>query len=130
MSGRGEAGQRHPWFHEIRALEMQILDPTVRGDRGRLNSLLRDDFVEVGSSGRVYTKWMVIDMLSREDHAPVQMRDFVVRTLAPSAALVTYRSIGSSGQARRSSVWVKELGRWRMAFHQGTRLPDVWRPRG
>lgn len=119
------APTQHPWYSKLRSLEMEMLDPAVRGSRWRLNSLLRDDFVEVGSSGRIYSKWMVIDMLTREEHATVQIRDLTVRSLAEDVALVTYRSLGTESQVRRSSIWVLERGRWRMAFHQGTRLPDA-----
>ena len=94
-----------------------------------MRELLRDDFIEFGSSGRVYEKRMLIDMLAKEEHAEVVIRDFAVRQLAPETALVTYRSVGQSGQeARRSSIWVREAGTWRMAFHQGTRIPNSWGP--
>lgn len=101
-----------------------MLDPVVRGDRDRLDELIQDGFVEFGSSGRVYGKAALIDMLVGEDHAPVTMEDFSVRQLDGATALVTYRSVGRGGrEARRSSVWIREAGSWRMAFHQGTRLP-------
>jgi hypothetical protein len=96
-----------------------------------MSQLLRDDFIEFGSSGRVYAKAMLIDMITREEHARVVIRDFSVRPLAPDTALVTYRSVGQSGQeARRSSVWVKLGDDWQMVFHQGTRIPNSWGPIG
>jgi len=119
--------RRHPWFDELHELEMEMLDPGVRGDPVRLGYLLRDDFIEFGSSGRVYEKRMLIDMLSKEEHIPVLIRDFAIRELAPVTALVNYRSVGQAGQeARRSSIWIKSDGRWQMAFHQGTRIPNSW----
>lgn len=108
---------------------MELLDPEVRGDRARLSALVRDDFLEFGSSGRVYQKRMLIDMLTQEQHAPVFIRDFSVRRLGSQTALVTYRSVGQSGQeARRSSVWINSDGKWQIAFHQGTRIPNSWGP--
>ena len=92
-----------------------MLDPGVRSDPVRMSRLLRDDFIEFGSSGRVYAKTMLIEMITHEEHARVVMRDFAVRQLASDTALVTYRSVGQSGQeARRSSVWVQSggSGRW------------------
>jgi len=119
--------RRHPWFDELHELEMEMLDPGVRGDPVRLSYLLRDDFIEFGSSGRVYEKRMLIDMLSKEEHIPVLIRDFAIRELAPVTALVNYRSVGQAGQeARRSSIWIKSDGRWQMTFHQGTRIPNSW----
>ncbi len=128
MTGIGKFKvRRHPWFDELHELEMEMLDPGVRGDPVRLGYLLRDDFIEFGSSGRVYEKRMLIDMLSKEEHIPVLIRDFAIRELAPVTALVNYRSVGQAGQeARRSSIWIKSDGRWQMAFHQGTRIPNSW----
>ena len=123
------AEARDPWHDTLHGLEMEILDPVVRSDPTRMSQLLRDDFIEFGSSGRVYAKEMLIDMITREEHARVVIRDFSVRPLAPDTALVTYRSVGQAGQeARRSSVWVKMGDDWQMVFHQGTRIPNSWGP--
>lgn len=130
-TGIPAAGRDHPWYRELYQLESQLLDQAVRRNPGALDTLLRDDFLEAGTSGRMYTKWVMIDMVTNEEPGPpVSIKDLMVMTLTPDTALVTYRSVGSAGQVRRSSVWVKEEGRWRMAFHQGTRLPGPWKPRG
>jgi len=108
-------------------MEMDMLDPKTRGDPVRLDLLLRDDFIEFGSSGRVYHKPMLIDMMVNEQHVAVMIRDFGVRELSPLSALVTYRTVGQAGQeARRSSVWVLTDGQWQMVFHQGTRIQGSW----
>lgn len=100
-----------------------MLDPDVRSDPVRIRDLLHDEFVEFGSTGRVYNKRILLDMLRLERPSTVVIRDFAVRQLSPDTALVTYRSVGQGGQeARRSSVWIREDGVWRMAFHQGTRI--------
>ena len=130
MTGIGAfKARRHKWHDELHARELEMLHPETRGDARRMRELLRDDFIEFGSSGRVYEKRMLVDMLSKEEHAEVVIRDFAVRELAPETALVTYRSVGQSGQeARRSSIWVRDAGQWLMAFHQGTRIPNSWGP--
>lgn len=113
----------HPWFRELQRKETELLDPVVRSDPTRVRDLLHDDFLEFGSTGRVYNKRMLLNMLEREQHAPVSLREFAVRELARDTALVTYRTVGQSGkEARRSSVWIRQDGQWRMAFHQGTRI--------
>jgi hypothetical protein len=120
-------GRSHPWQAELENLEMQLLDPDVRSNKDALERLLHDDFIEFGSSGRVYQKRMLIDMVTSEEHARVIIRDFAIRQLSEGTALVTYRSVGQAGQeARRSSVWVNQEGRWRLVFHQGTRIPNSW----
>lgn len=130
MTSIGKTSLRKPkWFDELRRCELELLDPEVRGDQARLAKLLRDDFIEFGSSGRVYDKRMLIGMLAKEDHVPVLVRDFSVRELSSDTALITYRSVGQSGQeARRSSIWIHDGERWQMAFHQGTRIPNSWGP--
>lgn len=115
--------RQHPWFQELHASEMEMLDPSVRADPVRVRELLHDDFIEFGSTGRVYNKEILIEMLRSEQPSTVSIRDFTVRQLASDTALVTYRSVGQAGQeARRSSVWVRQDGVWRMVFHQGTRI--------
>lgn len=130
MSGvRRIRTSKHPWYDELHELEMQILDPKVRSNPAKLELLLRNDFVEFGSSGRVYHKNMLIDMMVHEQHASVNIRDFAVRELGTDAALITYRSVGGAGkEARRSSIWTRTAGRWQMVFHQGTRIAHGWRP--
>jgi hypothetical protein len=128
MSGIGKfKARQHPWLGELHDLELEMLDPGVRGNPERLQELLRDDFIEFGSSGRVYEKRMLIEMLSKEDHVPVLIRDFAMRELAPETALINYRTVGQSGQeARRSSIWINSQDGWQMVFHQGTRIPKSW----
>jgi hypothetical protein len=102
------------------------LDPEVRTDPVRVRELLHDDYMEFGSTGRVYNKRMLLDMLKGERQAEVIIREFAVRQLSADTALVTYRTVGHSGQeARRSSVWVRMDGVWKMAFHQGTRITRI-----
>ncbi|MGD2059376.1 MAG: DUF4440 domain-containing protein [Acidimicrobiia bacterium] len=118
--------RQHPWFHVLRTREMELLDPDVRSDPVRVRDLLHDDFMEFGSTGRVYNKRMLLDMLKGERHAEVVIREFAVRQLSSDTALVTYRTVGEAGQeARRSSVWIRQDGEWRMAFHQGTRISRI-----
>ncbi len=114
---------RHRWFNDLRAKEMELLDPGVRSDPARVRELIHDEFLEFGSTGGVYDKKVLLDMLQDENPSPVSIRDFAVRQLASDTALVTYRTVGQSGkEARRSSVWVRQDGLWKMMFHQGTRI--------
>ena len=115
------------WKDELLDLERMLLDPEIRHSAPHLEKLLHEDFIEFGSSGRVYNRRMMIDMMVKETPAAVIIRDYEVRSLSANTALVTYRSIGTSGQeARRSSIWVDTGGEWRVRFHQGTRIPNRW----
>jgi hypothetical protein len=131
LSQVDSGSRRHPWHDELEALEMELLDPAVRSDPVQVGELLRDDFIEFGSSGRVYEKRVLIEMMSHETQARVVIRDFSVRGLSDDTALVTYRSVGQTGQeARRSSIWVHSAGGWELVFHQGTRIANSWGPIG
>jgi len=118
-----KAGQRGGFFD----LESALVDPEVRGSREKIEALLHPDFFELGSSGRVYDRQAIVEMMSGEVSAGVIIRDFETRKVSKDTVLVTYRSIGQSGEeARRSSLWVKLDGNWRIQFHQGTRIPNDW----
>src|ERR1043165_9070241 len=89
-------------------------------------NLLADEFVEFGSSGRIFDRVAAIEAMSGQ--APFQFRieAFTVRALAAEVALTTYRlSAWSASETEskvtlRCSVWVDRAGRWQMVFHQGT----------
>jgi len=107
--------------------EKALTDPEVRRSPKRVDQLLHPEFIEIGSSGDVYDRNTMIEMMTSEAPGGVVIRDFKVHLLSEDTALVTYRSIGTSGkEARRSSIWVDEGSGWRLIHHQGTRVPDHW----
>ncbi len=107
-------------------LEMELIQPAVRHNRARMEALLDPEFVEIGASGRVWSRPQILDLLATEQHfEPPQITDFQVRTLipniAPQLALVTYRTRSPQrGAALRSSLWRCDGSQWRCVFHQGT----------
>jgi hypothetical protein len=111
---------------EVLALELRLLEPEFRRDRNAVTMLLGDDFVEFGSSGRVFNKAQILDLLATEPPLDVEATDFEARILASDVCLVTYRSIRLDAvpaiAVLRSSLWVLRDGRWQVIFHQGTRM--------
>jgi len=122
---------------ELRVLEEQLLQPAFRRDRAAVSALLADEFVEYGSSGRIFTKAQILDRLAAESPQRIEMADFAARLVAPDIALITYRAIrmphvcppladaGSNSSAQpavslRSSLWVRRDHLWQVLFHQGT----------
>jgi len=87
---------------------------------------LADDFIEYGSSGRMYNKQQAIDGLIISSTAQMTIMNFEVKLWAPGVALATYRVIKLNNQGEetnyslRSSIWKLHKGRWQMVFHQGT----------
>jgi len=111
----------------IKALEESLLDPTNRRNPELISNLLADDFLEFGSSGRIFDKAAILEDLRTEPpHPAAILSDFAIRPLAPEVMLVTYRTTrrDSSGQiirqAHRSSIWINRNGTWQITFHQGT----------
>ena len=108
------------------AVERQLLDPAVRRDAHVVSELLADDFVEIGASGRLWTRDETIAELAVEPAGGAHARDaaetsdWTVRELAPGLAFVGYVSARAGRRVRRTSLLRLESGRWRMFFHQGT----------
>ena len=113
----------------LRHLELSLLDPTVRADSNKLTELLADDFREFGSSGLVFDKSSIIDLLATENAAstaPIStIADFKSLQISAETCLLTYRAIKApqAAPSLRSSIWVYRDDRWQMLFHQGTRIP-------
>ena len=116
----------------FRSLEQKLHRPEVRRSPAVVRALLADEFIEFGSSGKVYDKASIIDALADESSAEAalvpEVHHFAVQSLAPDTVLVTYqtsrRAEGTTERATlRSSIWKLIDGRWQMLFHQGTVVP-------
>jgi hypothetical protein len=88
------------------------------------SSLIAEDFVEFGASGKVWTKSEIIAAMSRWEPIERIVEEFRVRELTDSVCLVTYKVIGVDGQpspfSLRSSIWRNNGDTWQIVFHQGT----------
>jgi hypothetical protein len=113
----------------LRNLEEQLLQPETRRSAAKTSDLLADDFVEFGSSGRIFDKSKIIDALRQERQSySVQpyITDFSVRWLCTDTVLATYRLVVCDSaktmerHTLRSSIWKSVDGKWQMIFHQGT----------
>jgi hypothetical protein len=83
------------------------------------NALLADDFVEFGTSGRIWSKADIVRALPQWPASERRLEEFRVRELSDSLCLVTYKTESSL----RSSIWRRVGDRWQMIFHQGTNIP-------
>lgn len=101
-------------------LETAMWVADTRGDRAWMDAHLSDDFHEFGRSGRHHDRAAVLGApVGTEIDVELPLRDVTITALGRDAALVTYRSVHTDGEARRASVW-RRAGTWRLAFHQGT----------
>jgi ribonuclease HI len=113
------AGERSP-EELVEALERELLGPEVRGDIGRTGVLLHPDFMEIGSSGRAWTREAMMLALEEDPGERTELEILGADRIGAGAVLLTYRSYARSGTTLRSSLWVLDNGRWRLRFHQGT----------
>ena len=111
---------------ELSRLEMLLMDPAMRREPERVAGLLTEDFLEFGSSGRVWTRETILELLVTETHSPPAVDSFTYRVLDNDVVLVTYRATRTNGAENeqtvtlRSSIWTRKFGRWKVCFHQGT----------
>ncbi len=90
-----------------------------------------DEFWEVGASGNVYTKQDVIETLleryQNPDYQDIwEAKDFALTKIAPDNYLLTYILIQDSTRVtRRSTLWRKVNGDWKILYHQGTVINGV-----
>jgi hypothetical protein len=112
---------------DLFSLELALLDPAVRRDRARVESLLADDFQEFGASGRIWSRDQILDMIESENPRPIAAHEFACHPIADGVTLITYRAVstppetGEPIHTLRSSLWTCVQGQWKIRFHQGTR---------
>ena len=113
-------------MHEIVELERSLWEPANRNDPGRVDRLLHPDYLEVGSSGRFWTREEILVPVG-DFHA--DLADFAVAELADDVVLVTYTSVIddltgtdeiTERPVKRTSLWLHTGGRWLLRHHQGT----------
>jgi hypothetical protein len=112
-----ELKEREPIFHHP--------DKFGRSERDIIEHMC-DEFWEVGASGNIYTRQYVIDVLNKRYADPEykddwETKDFVLCEIAPDNYLLTYILIQNKTRiTRRSTIWRKVNGNWKIFYHQGT----------
>ncbi|MGA0565821.1 RNase H family protein [Rathayibacter sp. KR2-224] len=98
--------------------ERSLLTPRVRGDVAALGALLHPEFLEIGRSGRAWSRDDVA--LSPTVDGGIFDEVITLDRLAADSILLVFRTRDERGATLRSSLWVRDGGRWRLRFHQGT----------
>lgn len=111
-----------PIEKQLELLELTLLEAGVLQSE-RVAELLAEDFVEFGSSGRVFNKEQILASMRAASPATVTASQVSIKLLSANIALVTYRAYRQtepSFHTLRSSIWEQTGDRWQMIFHQGT----------
>lgn len=110
----------------LKSLEQRLLDPEIRKSAAEVGALLADEFREFVSTGEIYNKSQIIELLQKAPTTASSLTEFKTLLLAPDVALATFFYFRGAAQDRpaaksiRSSIWKRMNGRWQMVFHQGT----------
>ncbi len=111
---------------KLKDLEKLLLKPDVRKSLKVLLKILADDFVEYGSSGKIFSNKEIINALQSETIQKLKLSNFKLRELGKNHYLVTYKGIKEEGGQKyyslRSSIWIKVKDEYQMIFHQGTKV--------
>lgn len=112
---------------QICYLEKQLLRPEIRKSFDELDKLLHEDFIEYGSSGRIYDKATAIASMLKEEHVfDAEIDGFEIKAFAGEIVLAMYKlrvtshTLQRKAFSLRSSIWIFADGRWQLIFHQGT----------
>ncbi|WDZ95048.1 DUF4440 domain-containing protein [Herbaspirillum sp. WKF16] len=109
-----ELSAREPIFHR----------PEYGTSREALLEMTADDFWEIGASGNVYSRGVVIEtLLARYDAQEEDVfscSEFRVRQLADDLYQLNYLLQQPGRLTRRTTLWRRGDGGWKIVFHQGT----------
>jgi hypothetical protein len=113
--------RREPIFHRAEF-------GTTRAD---FEQMTKQDYWEVGASGRRYSRSYVLDMLEerfQQDQSDDiwQTSDFYCTRLGTDVYLLTYTLLEHrTRKTRRSTIWQQTHEGWKIVFHQGTIVQDA-----
>lgn len=105
---------------QLVAAERMLLCPGPDAD---VEALLGPDFVEIGASGRRWTRDDAVELVAARrgrDPADVELSEVACRALGETKFLLTYAIRTRGRTSRRASIWDGGDGQWRMVYHQGT----------
>jgi len=113
--------------------EMAIVAAQQRGDVAAVEVVLAEEFHEIGSSGRMFSKAEILAILGQVKILECSFERVRVLPIDEQHAIVTYvaktkrryQGQETKTQTYRSSTWKQVEGEWRLIFHQGTPLTST-----
>ena len=106
-------------------LEEDLLYQEIRSSREELDLLLDEDFLEYGSSGKIYTKDIILEKLPDSKFSLITIQDFSILKISEGFIQTRFKTIEKNRTSLRSSIWKKYWENdWKMTFHQWTPIED------
>ena len=117
-----------PMAEELIALEKALPDAQKKHDRDFYKRTLTEDFVSVGTDGKVHPREEILGDLPSTQLTEYRLYNIQVMPLNDGAAVVTYDAIvllahyddETPRYQHISSIWVKQGDQWRLKFQQAT----------
>jgi hypothetical protein len=102
-------------------LEMLLLSREVRASQDIFSKLLDDEFLEYGSSGKIYNKEIILERLPNSEFSQTDISEFSVFEISENFVQTRFLSKEENRISLRTSLWKKySHDDWKMVFHQGT----------
>lgn len=127
LSDSKSEASRSKILEELKSREPIFHHPEKFGKTKQdIENQMCDEFWEVGASGNVYTKQDVLDtLLVRYNDLNYQdiweAKDFELTKITADNYLLTYVLIQDKTRVtRRSTLWRRVNGSWKILYHQGT----------
>jgi len=107
----------------IREKELNLLRKDIRNDKNELKKLISKDFVEYGSSGATFKyDEITARLLEEENEINYRIISMDIRQISENIVLILYTIKMKNFFSNRSSLWKKEKGKWKIIFHQATKI--------
>jgi hypothetical protein len=107
-------------------MELKLLDKDIRNNKNELNKYISKEFIEYGSSGKIYTYDDTLCLSSNdEEQIDYKILKMDAKILSENIILLLYIIEISNDNKKiitnRSSIWKKDNNSWKIIFHQGTK---------
>jgi hypothetical protein len=117
-----------PLTQQLISLEKAFSEAQMHHDRETYKKSLTDDFISIGTDGKIHSREELLGDLSSTQLAEYRLYNVQVVPLNEGAAVVTYdaivRMVHYDDETPRyqhiSSVWVKQGEDWKLKFQQAT----------
>ena len=110
-------------------LELKLLHTDLMLNSNLIDNLISSDFEEINSNGQVSSRIEVVNwLLQRDKNIQWSLTDFRIKELADDVILVIYIAKRHDDPDRvnkgsiRSSIWKHKNQRWKILFHQASKI--------
>lgn len=129
-SASRSSDEAHPsaLAEQLVSLEKALSEAQKKHDRDFYKRTLTDDFISIGTDGKVHPKDEILGDLPSTELVEYRPYNIQVVQLNENAAIVTYdvivRMVHYDDETPRyqhvSSIWVKQGDQWKLKFQQAT----------